>query len=193
MGNCLACFGPSPPPVVFTVCPIDCKQHEFGVAPRDLTETSTCQKCRMTKAQIDMRCRECRMGDHEWIQDFEPSPQAQHVPASVQPAGAPPVAQGVPVSGAPPVAQGVPVEVVVKCRHCGLRMQTGPNGVIYDDYYMYGGGYMSGMEMGLMLGIMGAHTNAYADPMYTDGYYGDDVGLGADEGFDDGGDFGGFE
>ena len=61
---------------------------------------------------------------------------------------------------------------------------------VYDDYYMYGGGYMMGMEMGMMFGIMGASDYAYNDPMYGD-YYGGDMGFDADEGFDDDGDFGG--
>jgi hypothetical protein len=61
----------------------------------------------------------------------------------------------------------------------------------YDDYYMYGGGYMMGLEMGLMFGIMGASEAAYMDPMYGDYYGGMDGGFMADDGFDadDGGDF----
>ena len=61
---------------------------------------------------------------------------------------------------------------------------------VYDDYYMYGGGYMMGMEMGMMFGIMGASDYAYNDPMYGD-YYGGDMFGDGDMGFDaDDGDFG---
>lgn len=94
------------------------------------------------------------------------------------------------------VAQATPVQSaqvpVLKCVRCGLRQQMGPDGAyVYDDYYMYGGGYMMGLEMGLMLSVMGAADCAYADPMYGD-YYGGDEGFAADGGFgfgDDGDDF----
>ena len=73
--------------------------------------------------------------------------------------------------------------MVLKCVRCGLRQQMGPDGAyVYDDYYMYGGGYMMGLEMGLMLSVMGAADCAYADPMYGD-YYGGDEGFAADGGF----------
>ena len=38
--------------------------------------------------------------------------------------------------------------VTYKCAICGMRQRMGDGGAyIYDDYYMYGGGYMMGMEM----------------------------------------------
>ena len=89
---------------------------------------------------------------------------------------------------AAPVQSAQTVMPVLKCVHCGLRQQMGPDGAyVYDDYYMYGGGYMMGLEMGLMLGVMGAADGAYADPMYGD-YYGGD--FGGEEGFAADGGFG---
>ena len=83
--------------------------------------------------------------------------------------------------------------LIYKCRHCGLRRRPDENGVMYyDDYYMYGGGYMMGTEMMMFGAMYGASSYAYADPMYGD-YYADDMGFDADGGYDDydddGGDF----
>ena len=88
---------------------------------------------------------------------------------------------------APTTRKSVPIAMAVvhKCKVCGLRQQMDPNGVmVYDDYYMYGGGYMMGLEMGMMFGIMGAASTAYADPYYGE-YYGGEYG-GEYGGFDDG-------
>ena len=52
------------------------------------------------------------------------------------------------------------------------RRQLQQNGIYMYDDYMYRGGYMAGMEMGLMFGIMGASNYAYMDPMCVDDYGG---------------------
>lgn len=170
MGSFFAkCLAEPPPPVVFTICPVDGKGHQFCANP---TPQDKCEKCAQTKEQLDLVCQECRHGNHQWQQDYEPVPGAQPAPAQ---------------SG---VAQAIPVVPIFKCVHCGLRQRVDQAGVAhYDDYYMYGGGHMMGMEMGLMFGIMGASHTAYSDPMYAD-YYGDEYG--GDMGFDaDDDDFGG--
>eukprot|EP00322_Chrysochromulina_rotalis_P020247 CAMPEP_0115848946 /NCGR_PEP_ID=MMETSP0287-20121206/11193_1 /TAXON_ID=412157 /ORGANISM="Chrysochromulina rotalis, Strain UIO044" /LENGTH=183 /DNA_ID=CAMNT_0003302893 /DNA_START=53 /DNA_END=604 /DNA_ORIENTATION=+ len=177
MGSAFAkCLAPDPPPVVFTVCPSDGRAHEFATADaKQLTPQSACSKCGQTKQQIDLRCQACRDGQHEWVQDYEPISQAQPQAA-----------------GPPGVTQGVAVMPVFKCRHCGLRQQERDGVAYYDDYYMYGGGYMLGADM-MMFGIMGASMTAFADPCYGDYYGGTDMAGYGDAGFaadDGGGDFG---
>jgi hypothetical protein len=102
MGNILAkCMAPSPPPVVFTVCPVDGKAHDLGEKP---TAEAVCAKCKKSRAMIDQECMECRNDNHLWVQDYEPMPGA----APPQPAQ-------------PGVAQATPLMVVHKCQRCGLR------------------------------------------------------------------------
>ena len=174
MGELLSkCMAPSPPPVVFTICPQDGKAHDFGttgsVAPND---DDVCKKCGKKREQIDYDCQECRNGDHNWVQDVEP----------VQPAPSQPPVVVSPQAG---VVHGTPVVLIHKCTRCGLRQRMGEDGLYYyDDYFMYGGGFMMGMEMGLAFGIMGTADAAYADPMYSD-YYGVGEGFAADEDMDD--------
>ena len=181
-----SCFGPSPPPVVFTVCQSDGKAHDFGaVGKGGVDKLTTCNKCGKSRGIIDMECQECQSGSHRWVQDFEPIPQQQPQVQNEDPKQA----------LQPGVVKGTPVQVVQKCERCGLREQTGANGArTYDDHYMYGGGHMMGLEMGLMFGIMGASDHAYADPMYND-YYGGDSFAADGGGFDadDGGGGGDFD
>lgn len=184
LAKCIAQMQADPePPVVFTICEADGKAHEFGQQSTGMPieKTASCLKCKKDRMTIDLECRMCREGNHDWVQNYEPV---------CNPCGpVPDPTQGKAMTakpGAPPVAQAVPVQMVYKCKRCGLRQQMNENGVyVYDDYYMYGGGYMMGMEMGLMFGIMGASDYAYADPMYQDYYAGDDMGFDADGGGDD--------
>ena len=178
MGAALTkCCAPAPPPVVFTICPYDCKAHDFSafkVEGTALPPDAICGKCKQSKQQVDYRRQLYSEDQHEFVADYVPVPGQQ-----------PPAAANAPAA----VAIGQPVEVIHKCIHCGLRRQLQQNGIyMYDDYYMYGGGYMAGMEMGLMFGIMGASNYAYMDPMYVDDY-GGDIGFDADED-DDFGDMG---
>ena len=206
MGNILAkCLGPSPPPVVFTVCSVDGKAHDFGhsTSGTPVDKTAVCLKCNKPRSVIDFECEQCQQGNHEWVQDYVPVPTAQAQPVCLD-AGPTKASvasaekeaddlkkliaekQGAVAQATPVPAQGMAVMVTYKCKRCGLRQQLGADGAyVYDDYYMYGGGYMMGLEMGMMLGIMGAADAAYADPMYGD-YYGGDFGggFGADMGFD---------
>lgn len=159
MGNCLA---PSPPPVVFTICPADGKGHDFGEKPQS---DAICRKCGQIKEEVDRQCGRCRQDDHEWITEAVPVPQATPPP-----------------QGPPGTAQAIPVTVVYKCAYCGLRRRVEDGVNHYDDFYMYGGGHMMGLDMALTFGIMGAASAAYADPMYGE-YYGDDM-MGGDMGFE---------
>ena len=176
MGSVLAkCLEPPAPSVLFTVCN-DGAKHEFG--EETLEAKSCCIRCGKTKEQIDQECEECREGRHEWVQEaISSTTESTAAPTSS--------------SSDTPVVHGAPVLVVHRCKRCGLRFREDPNqGVIYDDYYMYGGGYMLGAEM-MAFGMMyGAADVAYQD--YA-GYYGDDMfgddGFDADGGFDMMGDF----
>ena len=148
MGNaCAKCLGPQAPPVVFTICPVDGKAHQFSNATGTKIEaTDTCQKCRKQRQQIDMECQDCQDGRHAWIVDLEPmssAPYAQTQPVQVASSkltdptsgpppgvpGSPTVAVAQPVGQ--PVAQGTPVQAMVvhKCTRCGLRQRPGPDGV----------------------------------------------------------------
>ena len=175
MGNCLG--GPSAPPVVFTICPHDGKAHDFGPNAKDLPGSTRCEKCKQTKEQVDIRCKLCREDEHDWLQSVEAVPQPG-VPVVARPIGAPP----------PPIPVGTPVQTIYTCKHCGLRRMEQDGNYVYDDYYMYGGGYMLGTDM-MMFGMLyGASDMAYND---YGSYYGEDAGFGADGGFDDDDDFGG--
>ena len=89
---------------------MDGKAHDFPSQP---DVTACCSKCKMTKEQVDTRCRMCGAGEHEWVQALEPLPNAT---------GPPPQ---------PGVAQGVPMLLVYKCPHCGMRRQAGEDGIYH--------------------------------------------------------------
>jgi hypothetical protein len=175
MGNCL---GPSQPPVVFTICPVDGKAHEFGEVKgekSDWTKLRPC-RCNKTKEQVVQEARMCQNDEHAWVMETVtiPAPQAAQAQAPSQPP-----APGVAMQPGTAIPVGVPVQTmqVAKCTRCGMRRTDDGH---YDDYYMYGGGYMMGSPM-FMFGMMGASDMAYMD-------YNDYGGMG-DEGFmaDDGG------
>lgn len=181
MGNCL---GGGEPPVVYTVCPSDGKAHDFGdtkVADRDPSQKGVpqtfhpCPRCGKTKEQVLQEAQNCKNGNHQWISEVVPMPQPnQPMP---QPGTAIPV--------------GTPVQTVLKCTVCGMRRSGQDGNYVYDDYYMYGGGYMLGTDM-MMFGMLyGASDMAYYDHQSYGGDYGMDQGFDADGGFgmDDGDDF----
>lgn len=135
MGNVFAkCLAAPPPPVVFTICPIDGKAHEFDGPANAIDKSAACKKCGKLRQVIDTEARACQMGDHEWVQDFVPVcvpvvAAQKETSDKAAPAGGP-IAQGTPVP-----AQGAVVQPVYKCMRCGLRQQMDANGAyMYDDY-----------------------------------------------------------
>ena len=96
MGAALAkCLGaePSPPYVVFTICPCDGQPHDFSNGKEfceaggvGFAASSLCQKCGQTKQQADLLAYECQHDNHAWAEEpgeTPPAPMAVATPVPV--------------------------------------------------------------------------------------------------------------